>query len=128
MGKDIGAVVDPGAHLHKAAAERRAAMLAAAQALARALARRGAERVVLFGSLADPGAWIGPNSDVDLVVVIPVQAGVPFHRRLADDPDVQAFPYPLDLLVYTPEEWHRLVENRAFLREEVVARGMVLHG
>jgi predicted nucleotidyltransferase len=126
-GEDMDALAGPAAPLQKAAAERRAAMLSAARELARTLARRGAERVVLFGSLADPAAWIGPNSDVDLAVVMPDQAAVPFHRRLADDPAVQAFPYPLDLLVYTPEEWRRLLQERTFLRQEVAARGMVLH-
>ncbi len=113
-------------HLCDASTQRREERLAAARALAAALSARGAARVILFGSLAVPAAFIGENSDVDLAVVMPGVEGVPFHRRLSEDPDVQSFPFALDLLVYTPHEWTRLSEERAFLRHEVAERGLTL--
>lgn len=115
-----------GTDLQARSAARRQARLAAARALAAALAARGAAHVLLFGSLATPGAFIGENSDVDLVVVLPGVEGTAFHRRLADDPDVQAFPFPLDLLVYSPDEWTRLARERAFVRGEMAGRGLTL--
>lgn len=114
------------ARLDAASARRREERLAAARSLATALGTRGATRVLLFGSLAAPGTWIGENSDVDLAVVMPGVDAIRFHRRLSGDPDVGAFPFALDLLVYTPEEWARLCRDRGFVRDEVAGRGLTL--
>ena len=79
-------------------------------------ARQVAERfepdqIILFGSHAY-GA-LNADSDVDLLVVMPTRN--PFSA-----------PFPLDLLVRTPEtlKW-RLEEGDCFLRE-IVSRGKVL--
>jgi predicted nucleotidyltransferase len=45
--------------------------MAAIRRLTKALVNRGAQRVILFGSLARENAAVGPDSDVDLVVVMP---------------------------------------------------------
>lgn len=100
-------------------------MLQDTRRLARALKERGARLVVLFGSLAHNGADVG--SDVDLVVVMPGVEGERFHKRLGDLPAVEAFPHALDLLVYSPAEWER-VRQRTFFRDEVLGKGVVLHG
>ncbi|MDI3299381.1 MAG: nucleotidyltransferase domain-containing protein [Bacillota bacterium] len=104
--------------------KRQEEMIRAAQELAFALERRGASLVILFGSLLDPER-ASPDADVDMVAVVPGLDNVPFHRRLSDWPEVERFPYPLDLLVYTPAEWQR-VRERAFVRDEVLAKGRVL--
>lgn len=80
----------------------------------------------LFGSLAAENDGVGPDSDVDLVVVMPGVEKVRFHQRLAEVDEVQQFPYPLDLAVYSPGEWEG-VRQTAFVREEVLARGVILH-
>jgi predicted nucleotidyltransferase len=100
-------------------------MLAAARMLAAALRDRGATRTLLFGSLAQGTDTVGPTSDVDLVVVMPGVEGERMHRRLADLPEVAAFPYALDLFVYTPEEWERAVKT-SFVEREILARGVPL--
>lgn len=100
-------------------------MLQDTRRLARALEERGARLVVLFGSLARNGADIG--SDIDLVVVMPGVEGERFHKRLGDLPEVEAFPHALDLLVYSPAEWEH-VRQRTFFRNEVLGKGVVLHG
>ncbi|MCL6595702.1 MAG: nucleotidyltransferase domain-containing protein [Firmicutes bacterium] len=100
-------------------------MLAAARVLAAALRRRGATRTLLFGSLARGPDAVGPTSDVDLVVVMPGVGGERMHRRLVDLPEVVGFPYALDLFVYTPEEWERVVKT-AFVEREILTRGVVL--
>src|SRR5438067_2596024 len=75
------------------------------------------ERVILFGS----HAYGTPHddSDVDILVVMPArdELSQAFRIRCAIDP-----PFPLDLMVRTPEnmKW-RLEEGDWFLRE-VVAR------
>jgi len=64
----------------------------------------GAERVILFGSYAR--GEITEDSDVDLLVVaettLPPRERYGAIRRLADD-----FPASFDIIVRTPEEYHR---------------------
>ena len=100
--------------------------MVAARQLTTALVRRGALHVILFGSLAGEPAEVGPDSDVDVVVVMPGVETVRFHKRLNDVEEVLEFPYPLDLLVYSPGEWEGMQERR-FVRNEVLGRGMRLH-
>jgi uncharacterized protein len=79
-------------------------------------------KIILFGSFAygEPSA----DSDVDLLVVMPTrnQRSQAYQIRLA-----LAAPFPLDLLVRTPETltW-RLAEGDSFLRE-IVAQGRILY-
>ena len=80
------------------------------------------DKVILFGSYAhgQPHA----DSDVDLLVVMPArnETSQACRIRLAVD-----HPFPLDLIVRTPENlrW-RLEEGDWFLRD-VVSRGTVLY-
>jgi uncharacterized protein len=90
-------------------------------------ARRVAERfqpekIILFGSYAygTPNA----DSDVDILVVMPArnQGSQAYKIRLA----ISA-PFPMDLIVRTPEtlKW-RLEEGDSFLRE-IMSKGKVLY-
>jgi predicted nucleotidyltransferase len=80
------------------------------------------QKVILFGS----HAYGRPNldSDVDLLVVMPAKNELDQAVRI--DLAVDA-PFPLDLIVRTPENLaRRLSWNDWFLRE-VVEKGIVLH-
>jgi uncharacterized protein len=80
------------------------------------------EKVILFGSHAygTPDA----GSDVDLLVVMPAKNEFSMMGRIARA--VWA-PFPLDLLVYTPENLaKRLGWNDWFLKE-VVEKGIALY-
>lgn len=79
-----------------------------------ALRRWGAElgrsrpdvvRVGYFGSYAR-GDW-GVGSDLDVVLVLSACAEPPLRRAQAFD-TVTGFPVPVDLLVYTTDEWRQL--------------------
>jgi len=92
--------------------------------LSRRIARQfRPRRIVLFGSYAEGQA--GPDSDVDLLVVLPhkgdaVEKSV--EIRLATRP-----PFPLDLLVRTPQEIRRrLAMGDTFMRD-IVEKGKVLY-
>ncbi len=82
------------------------------------------EKVILFGSYA----YGKPNidSDVDLLVVMesderPAKRAIRVVRQLLD------VPFPMDVLVRTPQEIkQRLQSNDCFVRE-IVARGRVLY-
>ena len=68
---------------------------------ARALSIGDVLSVGFFGSYAR-GDW-GVGSDLDLVVVVK-DSDLPFERRSAHW-DTTSLPVPVDLLVYTQEEW-----------------------
>jgi predicted nucleotidyltransferase len=64
-------------------------------------------RAGYFGSYAR-GDW-GVNSDLDVILIVK-NSELPFWRR-ALEWDVLGMPVPVDLLVYTQEEWQSLVEG-----------------
>jgi predicted nucleotidyltransferase len=81
------------------------------------------ERIILFGSYAygEPT----PDSDVDLLVVMPVE-GHP--ARKAAEIHYQVRPkFPVDLLVRTPEMIQQRLELGDFFIKEILTQGKVLH-
>jgi len=60
------------------------------------------EIIILFGSQARGDA--GPDSDVDLLVVMPVKGSV-VEKRLEIRQALHDIPIPLDVVVTTPEEF-----------------------
>jgi predicted nucleotidyltransferase len=61
-------------------------------------------RIGYFGSYAR-GDW-GVGSDLDVLMLV-ARSSEPFERRAARW-DTTGLPVPVDLLVYTTEEWERL--------------------
>jgi predicted nucleotidyltransferase len=106
-------------------AAHRAQLRAEAKRLAAGFARAGAQRVLLFGSTACGRA--GFASDLDLVVVAPVDPEIPVPHRMRDVLTALNPRSPVDLLVYTPSEWERLQDERRFVREELAEKGVVLY-
>lgn len=89
-----------------------------------ALAAAGVVRAIVFGSHArgEADAW----SDLDLVVV--AQTGLPFvdrFRALGALFDVS--PCPLELLVYTPEEFSQMIEAENPFIQEVLKDGVTIY-
>jgi predicted nucleotidyltransferase len=71
------------------------------------------KRLGYFGSYAR-GDW-GVGSDLDLIAIVD-DTTEPFERR-ALNWDLNAFPVPAELLVYTVKEWHRMQKkNERFIR------------
>jgi len=80
------------------------------------------QRIILFGSHAygKPHA----DSDVDLLVVMPARSMIDKAVRMEL---ARPAPFPMDLLVRTPDYLaHRLALGDWFMRE-IVERGIVLH-
>ena len=81
------------------------------------------ERIILFGSMnrGQVTEW----SDIDLVVI--QNTNLPFLKRIQQVVRLLRPKVGLDLLVYTPEEYATLVQERKFVRDEIAAKGRVLY-
>ena len=82
------------------------------------------EQIILFGSQARGDA--GPDSDVDLLVVMPVQGsvfemGLDIHQALHD------MPIPVDVIVTTPEEFAWRKEYVGTIEWPAAREGKVLY-
>lgn len=80
------------------------------------------ERVILFGS----HAYGKPDdeSDVDLLVVMPAKNELSQSIRIRQQTDA---PFPMDLLVRTPEGLAKRLAWNDWFMKEVVERGIVLY-
>lgn len=81
-------------------------------------------RLGYFGSYAR-GDW-GVGSDLDMIAVVR-SSSLPFSRRANDWP-TEDLPVPVDLLVYTEEEWDGLRERGARFIRTVEAEAVWLLG
>ncbi|NWF95421.1 MAG: nucleotidyltransferase domain-containing protein [Candidatus Thorarchaeota archaeon] len=82
----------------------------------------GAERVVLFGSLAS--GKVNEWSDIDLLVVMPSdRPGKEWRRTISGEVER---PVALDLLVFTSSELDENLPASSLLRE-IMANGVVLY-
>jgi predicted nucleotidyltransferase len=82
------------------------------------------EQVILFGSFARGNA--GPDSDVDLLVVMPVE-GSKRAKQVEIRVALRGIPVPKDIIVSTPEEfaWRRNVVGT--IEEPASREGKVLY-
>ena len=82
------------------------------------------DRILLFGSSAR-GEATG-DSDVDLVVI---KAGVPHHRRLAQDIYVRliGIPVPVDVIVVTPEDIEELKDSVGTIIPAALSEGIEIY-
>ncbi|MBF0345387.1 MAG: nucleotidyltransferase domain-containing protein [Nitrospirae bacterium] len=81
------------------------------------------EKIILFGSYA----WGEPteDSDVDLLVIKETEN----TREFAMEVDGSIFPrpFPLDLIVYKPEQVKREVMEGDFFIQDILTKGKVLY-
>ena len=81
------------------------------------------EKIILFGSLAK--GQVSEWSDLDLVII--QQTDLPFLERSRQVLRLLRPQVGLDVLIYTPEEFEQLCQERQFFREEILDRGKVLY-
>lgn len=82
------------------------------------------EKIILFGSHACGTA--GPDSDVDLLVVMPVEGS---KRKKAAEMDLALADrtIPLDLIVVTPEEFERTRNQIGSVVRPAVREGRIVY-
>jgi uncharacterized protein len=81
------------------------------------------EQILLFGSLVD--RRLNEWSDIDLVVIH--QTKLPFYQRIKQALQLIQPKVGVDLLIYTPEEFSSLSQERRFFRDEILNKGTVLY-
>ena len=82
-----------------------------------------ARKVIVFGSVARGDADAG--SDLDLIIV--ADTARPFFERFKDFAGLYDVWPRLDLLIYTPEEFARMVAEERPLITQALEEGVVLH-
>ncbi|OPZ65703.1 MAG: hypothetical protein BWY85_00398 [Firmicutes bacterium ADurb.Bin506] len=95
------------------AREREKMLDAALQRFLSGVVSTDVEQVIHFGSHA--AGSVNSSSDIDLIVIRPTS--LPFVHRADDLVDLFPPGTPVDLLVYTPEEWSHLSANRGFHKQ-----------
>ncbi|WP_297527227.1 nucleotidyltransferase domain-containing protein [Thiohalobacter sp.] len=80
-------------------------------------------RLGVFGSFARRTDW-GVGSDLDLVAVV-AESDRPFAER-ARDWDLTSLPVPAELLVYTEDEWQRLMAQGGRFADTMASEGVWL--
>jgi predicted nucleotidyltransferase len=94
--------------------------------MVRRLVRRfNPEQIILFGSHARGAA--GPDSDVNLLVVIPVTRADKRNLQLAMRLALHEFIVPLDIIVISPEEVQRRRNIPGTIIRPALREGKVLY-
>jgi uncharacterized protein len=83
------------------------------------------EKIILFGSQARGDA--GPDSDVDLLIVMPV-AGSKRDKRVEIRLALHDIKVPKDILISTPEEFAWRKDYVGTVERPAAREGKVLHG
>ena len=84
----------------------------------------GAERVWLFGSRARGSS--GPDSDIDLLAVVPRSPHSRYQRAVAARRELAGFDVPMDIVVLTRGEWDRDCKAPSSLASTVAREGIAL--
>ena len=81
------------------------------------------EKILLFGSFAS--GKIKENSDVDLAVI--KKTKVRFVERLKKIAKIVKTWEAFDVLVYTPQEWERALEEGNYFIQEIAKTGKIVY-
>lgn len=111
----------PGIRLPQTQAEYDAALR---QAVDRIVERFSPEKIILFGSQARGEG--GPDSDADLLVVMPVN-GSKRLQAVQMDLALEGVPIPIDLVIVTPDELEKDTDAAGPIMREAVSEGRVLY-
>ena len=79
--------------------------------------------VYLYGSLVS--GHVSEWSDLDLVVI--KETNETFYDRIASVLKLTQPKVGIDICVYTPQEWQKLVEERRFVKEEIIEHGRLMY-
>lgn len=81
------------------------------------------QKIILFGSYAYGNPT--PDSDIDIAMI--KETDKPFHNRLKEVRMILRTTQPVDIFVFTPEEFAKN-QNTNPLIKEIADRGKVIYG
>ncbi len=82
------------------------------------------EKIILFGSYA----YGKPTSDSDVDLLVVMETSAPDKERyLSVCRQLRPRPFPVDILVRTPQEIARALDKGDFFIQEITSRGKVLY-
>lgn len=81
------------------------------------------QKIILFGSYA----YGNPGVDSDLDIAIVKKTNKPFYKRLREVRMLLRTATPVDIFVFTPEEFERGKTSNPLI-EEIASRGKVVYG
>jgi uncharacterized protein len=84
------------------------------------------KKVILFGSYANLQSTPTIDSDIDLLVIMDTTASLS-ERILAISRLLRPRPFPMDILVRTPQEMTALLESGDDFFQEIMTYGKVLY-
>ena len=82
------------------------------------------EKIILFGSFAYGKPT--PDSDVDLLIILKTELP-PKERSWQVSKLLIPRPFPLDILVKTPEEIALALEDKDYFIQEIISKGIILY-
>lgn len=94
------------------------------QAVDRIATRFHPDKIILYGSQARGQG--GPDSDVDLLVVMPIN-GSKRQQAVQMDLALEGIPIPIDLIVVTPDEVEKYRNVLGTIIREAMQEGKVLY-
>ncbi|KNZ68193.1 DNA polymerase beta domain-containing protein region [Thermincola ferriacetica] len=87
-------------------------------------------KILLFGSHAKNSA--SKDSDIDICIVADVDDKKDFRKKITmfiyDDIEGLDFDKPVDVLLYTTEEWDQYSKQNGSFANAISREGVVLHG
>lgn len=84
------------------------------------------EKIILFGSAVAGG--MGEDGDIDIAIIKDTERR--FYDRIGEVLKIlrPITPKPpIDIIVYTPEEYDRMAQKSYFVRDEIEKKGNVLY-
>lgn len=84
------------------------------------------QKLLLFGSQAKRTSKV--NSDIDLCAVMPIPKTMSRRRLLADMYYQIQSEKPIDIILYTPEQWAENIQDKTSFAHKINIEGVVLYG
>jgi len=84
------------------------------------------EKIILFGSYSNLYGSPTPDSDIDLLIIMETSESLT-RRVLTVSRLLRPRPFPMDILVRTPQEITKLLESGDSFFQEIMTQGRVIY-
>jgi predicted nucleotidyltransferase len=92
----------------------------------RVVTHQPVEKIILFGSYTGLSGSPTPDSDIDLLIIMETSESLT-RRVLSISRLLRPRPFPMDILVRTPQEITDLLESGDSFFQEIIGQGRVIY-